>query len=360
MNSRFWTFMAAANLFLYLFANINYFNLNDKISKLNMTLFRRLIPNWADGPQVWRNFYKTEYTSAEYEDFLPVGLHAVNCAHGSTLPMCTCLLAAHELGNTDCKEAAIDAMNKCFIHSRPNFAVEELKESLNIYNLASIMNIWGLLGACVIYIRMNVCKEDALMPYFIQFMIGVLVALVHCAVLENSLSSFLIVIVSVVVMSFLTYYHRLDKFWWISMYVIQYVFTLGTLVLLCNMGTQKRDFLYVMSSFLLSVVYGLTTLGRSLFEGYSKQSIEFTGSKHAVLIAMIFMALVLVLSAYDNAGDFLLRTSNAVSFSNTFAGVLLLYLLFGIMISDHVKLISFMDWALRFVISMYLVVELSI
>jgi hypothetical protein len=359
MHSRFWTFLAAANIALLIITSGTIYVYKDKASRFSANLFHRNTPDWGVGRKTWNDFYATSFNAEELEEFLPRGLQSVGCTMESSLPICVCLRDAHALNNNQCKEASIHKQNSCFMFARPNFAIEELDRSLNIYALLSALNLWGLLGAVVVWIRMYTCKEDESMPYAVQFLLGIFGAIIQAAVLEPTVSSFATYIALVLIMAFMSYYHRLDKSWWISMYMIQYLFTVPFFVLLTNMATLKRDMLYNIISLIISIVYGLAAFGRAIFDDAKKDNVEFSGSKNAIRVAMIALAGVLVLSAYDNAGAHYLRASSATSFSHGFALMLLIYLLLGLFCHDNFKRICFMDWSVRFLVSVMMVIELG-
>jgi hypothetical protein len=359
MHSRFWTFLAAANILLVFITSGTIFYYKEKASLFSAKFFHRNTPNWNQGRSVWDNFYKTSFTAEEHVEFLPTGLEAVGCTMESTMPMCVCLKDAHALNDNQCKEAAIHKQDSCFMFARPNFSIEELDRSLNIYALLSALNLWGLLGSVVVWIRMYTCKEDESMPYAVQLLLGIFCAIVQAAVLEPTISSFAVFIALVLIMSFMSYYHRFDKNWWISMYMIQYLFTLPFFVLLTNMATLKRDMLYNIITLIITVVYGLAAFGKSLFDETKKENVEFSGSKNAIQVAMIAIAGVIILSAYDNAGEHYLRSASATSFSHGFALMLLFYFLLALFCSDNFKRTCFMDWAVRFFVSVIMITELG-
>lgn len=360
MHSRFWTFVAAGNIFLFLITICVVYFEKGKVSNFDATLFHRNTPNWAKGIRVWRKFYDEPYDNETYSSFLQTGLRAVECSVHSTLPMCMCLKNAHELGTLQCKKVAQHEMNKCFMTMRPNFEIEELEQSLNIYSLLDTLNLWGMLGSVVIWIRMYICKEDETLPYWIQFVLGIFGSIIHCAVLQPQIVSFVIFIVLTSLMSFLSYYHRLDRTWWMSMYMLQYLFTVPNFTLLANIGTQKRDMHYIIVSFMFAIVFGLAAFGRALFDEASKESQEFAGAKNAVRVCLLFLTLMMTMGAYDDGGNFLLRTANMTSFANAFNIALLLYLLLGMLCPNNLKRVCFMDWSLRFMLSMLMMTELII
>jgi len=360
MHSRFWTFLAAGNVFLFLMtACTNYFS-KDNIVHFDASLFYRVIPDWSDSIKQWRKFYQADATPEQHQQFLPVGLAMFKCSSFSSLPLCQCLEEVHDIGMNQCKEAALQKLNQCFMFVRNNIRIEEQKASLNLYALLDTLNLWGLLGGCVIWIRMYVCKEDESMPYGVQFLLGIFGAIIHCSVLEPNLSSFLVYLALVIVMCSLSYYHRTDKMWWMSIYMIQYMFTVPNFVLLTNVATQKRDMLYMISSTMMAVVYGLSALGRSLFDEYEKDSDEYAGSKNIIRVIMIFIILLLCLVSYDSSGTYLLRSASATPFSNAFSAVLAVYLLLGVLCPNNLKRVCFMDWSLRFVVSMFMLKELNL
>lgn len=360
MHSRFWTFLAAGNVFLFLMtACATYFS-KENVKHFDASLYYRVIPNWGESIRFWRTFYKSDATPEQHAQFLPMGLNMFNCHVGSPLPLCVCLMDVHRLGQTECKEAAVHKLSKCFMLVRPSIRVEEQKEGLNLYALLDTLNLWGLLGACVIWIRMYVCKEDESMPYGVQFILGIFGAIIHCSVLEPNLNSFLVYLALVIVMCFMSYYHRTDKVWWMSLYMVQYLFTIPNFVLLANVATQKRDMSYMVASTMLAVVYGLSALGRSLFDEYDRDSDEYAGSKNIIRVVMMFVIGILSLGAYDTSGTYFLRSASATPFSNAFSGILAVYMLLGILCPNNLKRVCFMDWCLRFLVSMFMLRELNL
>jgi len=179
-------------------------------------------------------------------------------------------------------------------------------------------------------------------------------------VLEPIISAYLIYIALVLAMSFLSYFHRGDKNWWLSMYMLQYAFTVPNVALLAFMGTQKRDMLYVVSGTMLSVVYGLTAFSRALLDEYNDDGNEAKGSRNAVRAALIFILLVLTMSAYDDGGATFTRTAAATAVANGFTLLLLFYLFLGLLCPSNLKRVCLSDWIIRFLVSVLLATEIII
>lgn len=360
MHSRFWTFAAAANVFLFLNTITVIFFEKEKSQQFEVSLFHRTAAHWVDGAKVWREFYDSAYTDASYTAFLPQGLKVMGCTEMNMAPLCECLSAAHALGVSRCKAAAKGALSRCLMMARPVVEVTELKETLNLFALLSTLNMWGMLGSVVIWIRMYICKEDESMPYWIQFVLGLFGAIIHSAVLQPHVGPFVTFVVITTFLSILSYLHRLDQNWWISTYMLQYLFTVPNFALLAFIGTQKRDMLYLTVSTILAVAFGMMSMGRSILDDSGKDSVEMRGSVNMVRIALFFIILVLTMSAYDDGGHYFLHVSHLTTHANAFSVALLFYLLLGMICPNSIKRVCFLDWSLRFVLSMLMQTELIV
>jgi hypothetical protein len=357
MHSRFWTFCAGANVFLFLLTlSVIYFN-KDKAQRLNSSLFHRDVVGWGEGGVAWRQFYDAnmDSTNETWAGFLPSGLMAVGCTEEYQSPVCTCLASAH---SRTCRKSAKQGMLNCFMNTRPVIKITELDRTLNLYALLDALNLWGMMGSVVIWIRMYICKEDESMPYSVQFILGLFTSIIHCSVLEPQLSSYITYILLTALLSFLSYVHRLDKCWWLSMYMLQYAFTVPNMVTLAFVATQKRDMLYVIVGFMLSVAYGLTAIGRALLDDAADESMEGKNAYNVVRAAMIFIFLMLTLGEYPDYGDRYLRSFSTTAVAHGFTVVLIAYLFLGLLCPNNLKRVCVSDWCIRFVTSMLLITEL--
>jgi len=353
MHSRFWTFCAAANIFLFLMTlSVIYFN-KDKARRLDTSLFHRDVAGWYGGNKVWREYYETNYNASF--NFLPSGLDAVGCDSPGRAPICRCLARAY---NRPCKDSQWEGVRNCFMNTKPVVKIVELDNNLNPYALLDSLNVWGMMGSVVLWIRMYVCKEDESMPYSIQFVLGLFAAIIHCSVLEPQISAYLTYIALAGLLSFLSYSHRLDKNWWLSMYMLQYAFTVPNFALLTFVATQKRDMLFVIVGFMLAIVYGLTAMGRALLDDAKDESNEARGSYNVVRAALVFLLLGLTLSAYDDGGHFFMRSSHTSGNAHGFTIVLIAFMFLGLLCPDNLKRVCFSDFAIRFLVSMLMVTEL--
>lgn len=355
MHSRFWTFCAAANIFLFLMTlSVVYFN-KDKVSRMDASLFHRDVVGWASGGQVWRDHYKEDRTPAQHTAFLPIGMAAVGCDVPNRAPLCACLLDAH---SRPCRAQGEAAMRNCFMNTRPVVQITELESKMNVYALLDVLNLWGMMGSVVLWIRMYICKEDESMPYSIQFLLGVFASIIHCSVLESQLSAYITYIVIAGLLSFLSYWHRLDRNWWLSGYMLQYAFTVPNMAMLVFVCTQKRDMLFIIVGFMLSIAYGFTAIGRALLDDGKDDSNEARGAYNLARAALIILLLVLTLSAYDDGGHYFLRSSHATPAAHGMTLVLIFYLFLGLLCPSNLKRVCFSDWAIRFLASMLLVTDL--
>ena len=215
-----------------------------------------------------------------------------------------------------------------------------------------------MMGSVVIWIRMYICKEDESMPYSVQFILGLFTSIIHCSVLEPQLSSYIVYILLTALLSFLSYVHRQDKCWWLSMYMLQYAFTVPNMVTLAFVATQKRDMLYVIVGFMLSVAYGLTAIGRALLDDAAEDSMEGRNAYNVVRAAMIFIFLMLTLGEYPDYGERYMRSFSTTAVAHGFTVVLIAYLFLGLLCPNNLKRVCVSDWCIRFVTSMLLITEL--
>lgn len=357
MHSRFWTFCAGANVFLFLLTlSVIYFN-KDKAKQLESSLFHRDVVGWNSGGASWRDFYQNnmEADNSTWTAFLPVGLAELGCTDVYQSPVCTCLTEAH---SRTCRKSARQGMLNCLMNSRPIVKVTELDRTLNLYALLDALNLWGMMGSVVIWIRMYICKEDESMPYSVQFILGLFTSIIHCSVLEPQLSSYIIYILLTALLSFLSYIHRLDKCWWLSMYMLQYAFTVPNMVTLAFVATQKRDMLYLIVGFMIAVAYGLTAIGRALLDDDADGSMDGRNAYNVVRAAMIFMMLMLTLGEYPDHGEWFLRSFSTTHIVHGFTAVLIAYLFLGLLCPSNLKRVCVSDWSIRFVVSMLLITEL--
>jgi hypothetical protein len=357
MHSRFWTFCAAANIFIFLITlSVVYFN-KDKAQKLTISLFNRNVKNWGTGQKVWYDFYDT-YSEAGKAAFLPLGMAAVGCDYPNRAPICDCLDTALK---KPCKDAGLEALRHCFMNVKPTLEVKELDQSLNPFALLDTVNMWGMMGSVVLWIRMYICKEDYSLPYWIQLVLGIFAALIHCSVLEPSLSAYLFYVTLSIIMSGLSYYHRTDKNWWLSMYMLQYAFTLPNITLLAFIQCQKRDMQYILMGVLFSIIYGLSAFGRALLDEASEDNVEMRGARNMVRCALVFILLALCGAAYDDGGHFYSRSAHtSAATANGFILVLISYLFLGLLCPSNLKRVVFADWAIRFLVSMLMMTEIII
>lgn len=358
MHSRFWTFVAAANIFLFLITlSIVYFN-KSKAQKLEISLFHRQLKNWGNGRKEWFNFFENEYSDAGKTTFKPIGMTAVGCDTEDRAPICKCLNNALL---KPCKATGLEAIRNCFMNVKPTLEVEELDRFLNPYALLDTVNMWGMMGSVVLWIRMYICKEDYSLPYWIQLVLGIFAALIHCSVLEPSLTAYLIYVALSILMSSLSYYHRTDKNWWLSMYMLQYLFTLPNIALLTFVQCQKRDMLYILTGIIFSIIYGLGAFGRALIDESSDDSVEMRGARNMIRAALVFVLLAVCGSAYDNGGHFHTRSAHtSASTAHGFLLVLVSYMFLGLLCPANLKRVVFADWAIRFLFSMLMMTEIVI
>jgi hypothetical protein len=358
MHSRFWTFCAGANVFLFLLTlSVIYFN-KDKAQRLNASLFHRDVVGWNSGGNEWRMFYDAnmDADNATWAAFLPTGLAAVGCTEDYQSSICTCLTSAHQ---RTCRKSAKEGMRNCFMVSRPVVAVTELDRTLNMYALLDALNLWGMLGSVVIWIRMYICKEDESMPYSVQFILGLFTSIIHCSVLETNITSYIVYIVITMLLSFLSYVHRADKCWWLSMYMLQYAFTVPNMVVLAFVATQKRDAVYLIVGFMMAVAFGLTAVGRALLDDAGDDSVEGKNAYNVVRSALIFMMIMLALGEYPSTGERYFRSFGTTVIAHGFTIVLIAYLFLGLLCPNNLKRVCVSDWAIRFIVSMLLITELQ-
>jgi hypothetical protein len=355
MHSRFWTFCAAGNVLLFLCSTtVLYYN--DRLSSTTtMSLTHRSVSGWAKGLNVWRDYYRDMAVVPEgYSDFLAVGLEAVGCTGIERSPACTCLSTAHETGQSQCPSAAYEQLQHCFMQVRPVVEIDELERSLNPFALLDTMNMWGMMGSVLIWVRMYVYREDESMPYSLQVVLGIFAAMIHCSVMEPTVDSFLVYIALVLVMSFISYLHRLDKEWWVSAYHVQYMFTVPNLVIMQNIIAQKRDFSFIAFSAMASVTFGILTFAKTLLEQISKESFELSCIHNVNRMVLFSIFLVLTMSSYGAAGTQYFQSATVVT------AVCALHLILGLFGTSNIKRTYFMELMFRIIISLNMLMELGI
>lgn len=356
MHSRFWTFCAVANIFLFLNTlSVIYFN-KDKVNRLDISLFHRSVVGWgSQGNVLWRDFYDAEHDNATYQAFLPQGLAAVGCDVVNRAPICQCLIQAH---GRQCMAAAKEGVRNCFMNTRMVIRIDEKDNILNPFALLDLLNLWGMMGSVVLWIRMYICRDDYAMPYYIQLILGVFAAIIHSSVLEPRTGAYVLYILLACLMSGLSYYHRLDKNWWLSMYMLQYAFTMPNLATLAFVATQKRDLLYIITGLMLAVAFGFSAMGRALIDDTQDECSESRGARNFVRAAMVFIMIALTFAAYDESGQFWSRSAYNTPVAQGFNLVLLFYMVLGLLCPNNLKRVVFSDFAIRFIISMHMQAEI--
>ena len=357
MHSRFWTFCAASNVLLFLCSTtVLYYN-NTLSSVTTMSLTHRTVSNWASGGKVWRDYYDsiTEIPPPnEYNMFLTAGLEAVGCNGLAGAPACDCLKEAHTRGATQCKNAAVAHMQYCFMQVRPVVQITELDRSLNPFALLDTLNMWGMMGSVLIWVRMYVYREDESMPYSLQVVLGIFAAMIHCSVMEPTVDSFVIYIALVLTMSFISYLHRLDKDWWVSAFHVQYMFTVPNLVLMQNIFSQKRDFAFIVFCSLMSITFGIVTFAKTLLEQIKTESFELSCIHNTNRMVLFALFLVLTVSSCAESGTHYFESVSTVTVITGF------YLILGLFGTSNIKRTYFMELIFRVVITLNLLVELGL
>jgi len=357
MHSRFWTFCAASNILLFFATIIVIFVNKDLSTEIGMSLTHRSVKKYSSAVHIWRDYYNTISSVAEtpdYHSFLQVGLDAVGCSRNSTLSMCTCLVEAHAAGVTDCKAVAQNKMSRCFMMLRPVTQVDELDRKLNPYALLDTVNLWGMLGSLLIWMRMAISKEDESMPFTVQMMFGIFAVVIHCSVLEPRWESYVTFSVLVLTMSFISYLHRMDKDWWISLFHVQYMFTVPSLIVLEKLLTQRRDFSYIVFAFILSIAFVFVAFAKTFIEQLKQDSSELKSVENSMRLALFSMFVVICFSSYPASG-FQYFESVGITWALT-----CFYLGLGLFGTYNIKRIYFMEMFFRLVISINMLVELGL
>jgi len=280
MHRRFWTVCAAANIFLFFLTSIMVYMRHDVASEFDIKMTRRSNTHWVNGMAVWRDFYRhcSNVSDASYVEFLPIGLAAVGCLNLEQAPSCRCLYNSHM--NGACVSAAQKGMENCFMNMKAATSVEETEISMKPVALLNALNAWGMMCSVLIWIRMYAANDEVSMPYLMQLVLGSFAMVVHCAILEPSGKAFAIYMMLVVLICLLSFYHHTDTRWWVSTFMVQYLFSVPTLVLLNHTLTLKRDITLVAATMGLATVYGLVTFGRVLLDDlFASQGKETTADE---------------------------------------------------------------------------------
>jgi hypothetical protein len=354
MHSRFWTFCAAGNVLLFLCSTtILYFN--DKLSSTtNMSLTHRTVTNWAAGTRIWDQYFTDMKTlPTDYDSFLKPGLDAIGCKGIKDAPGCQCMITAFGKGKTQCPAAALAHLKYCFLLIRPVVEIDELNRSLNPFALLDTVNLWGMMGSVLIWMRMYT-KDDESMPYSMQTVLGVFAAFIHCSVMEPAITSFVTYTVLVLSMSFISYLQRLDDDWWVSAYHIQYMFTVPNLVLMQNVFSQKRELSFLVFCFLASATFGLVTFAKTLLEQIKQASLDLKCIHNVGRLILFAIFLFLTTSSFVATGLYYYESVITVT---TFTGFHLILGLFG---TSNIKRTYLMELFFRVVITFHMLIELGI
>lgn len=229
------------------------------------------------------------------------------------------------------------------LYLRRDQVIIELSKYFNMLELLSIMNMWGMIVSVAMWIRVD---GDLSSPYWFQLIFAILSTFLHCVIFHYDIDSIFMMLLLSVLLVVMSYYHRRDDTWWLSLYMLQYTFTLPTFILLYCAATHKRDYVYVVSNFMLAVAYGLTLLGQSL------SKVEHTPTR----LACFALTMIFTMSAYDEAGHYDTRFSQITSHSHAYNVALLFYL--AISFHDDVKAVCLLDWFIRGVVTMGMLAEL--
>jgi hypothetical protein len=282
MHRRFWTVCAAANILLFFFTSVVVYMRHQDASGLQISLTRRSTSQWLDGMAAWREFYLhvRNVSDASYLDFLPAGLAAVGCSDlDQGGPSCRCLFNSHLSGAHSCVAVAQKGMENCFMNMRPSTSVVELDRAVKPFALLNALNAWGMMGSVLVWIRMYTIDSEIMMPYLMQLVLGSFAMVIHCSILEPTTSAFVLYILLVAALCLLSFYHRGDKRWWVSTFLVQYLFSVPTLTLLNHSLTLKRDITFVAATMGIATTYGLVTLGKVLLEELFQEAKEPVGSE---------------------------------------------------------------------------------
>ena len=354
MHSRFWTFCAAGNVLLFLCSTtILYYN--DRLSaNTTVSLTHRTVSTWAAGTRVWDEYFTGMTTLPKnYDSFLAKGLDVIGCKGIEESPGCQCMVKAFKKGKSECPASALAQLRYCFMLIRPVVEIDELDRGLNPFALLDTVNLWGMMGSVLIWIRMYTRDEET-MPYSMQIILGVFAAFIHCSVMEPTLDSFITYTVLVLGMSFISYLHRSDEDWWVSAYHIQYMFTVPNLILMHNVIAQKRDLSFIVFCFIASVVFGMVTFAKTLLEQIKQETFDLSCLHNVNRMILFAIFLFLTASSYTASG---VNYFESVSIVTTFTGFHLILGLFG---TTNIKRTYFMELFFRVVITFNMLIELGI
>jgi hypothetical protein len=354
MHSRFWTFCAAGNVLLFLCSTtILYFN-DCLSSTTSISLTQRTVGTWVAGSRMWDEYFSTMVTlPPNYDSFLGPGLDAIGCKGIEESPACQCMVTAFQKGKTECPESAREQLRFCFMLIRPVVEIDELDRSLNPFALLDTVNLWGMMGSVLIWMRMYT-KDEESMPYSMQTILGVFAAFIHCSVMEPTVESFVTYTVLVLGMSFISYLHRLDEDWWVSAFHIQYMFTVPNLVLMYNVIGQKREFMFIVVCFIASTMFGLVTFAKTLLEQIKQESFDLVCVHNVNRMVLFAIFLFLTTSSYVASG---VHYFQSVATVTTFTGFHMILGLFG---TSNIKRTYFMELFFRIVITFNMLIELGI
>jgi len=358
MHRRFWTACAAANIVLFFLTTTMIYLESDAAAGLDISITRRSISEWVDGMAVWREFYLHvgNVSDAAYMQFLPVGLAAVGCTNLNQAPSCRCLYNSHIQGAHSCVAVAQKGMDNCFMNMKPATTIIETDKSMKPFALLNAFNAWGMMGSVLIWIRMYTVNPDVSMPYWMQLVLGAFAMIVHCAVLEPSSTSFSIYMVLVAVLCAMSFYHRTDSRWWVSCFLVQYLFSVPTLLLLNHSLTLKRDITFIAATMGMATVYGLVTFGKVLLDELIEEAKEPSVHDGAVVTCQtVLMILVFGMTSlsYFEPGFNTFRSTYVVWYT------LPLYLGLGMIGAANIKRICVTELLLRACITMSMLLEIS-
>ena len=357
MHSRFWTFCAVSNMLLFLVSVIVIYLKKDISTNVHMSLTHRSVTQYSSAIRVWRDYYSAMSAvsdTPDYQSFLQVGLDAVGCTANTTLSVCSCLAEAHAVGISQCKAAAEEKMSHCFMTLRPVMQIDELDRSLNPFALLDTMNLWGMMGSVLIYMRMSVSRDDESMPNTVQMFFGILASVIHCSVMEPQWESYLTFLILVLAMSFISYLHRLDKEWWVSAFHVQYMFIVPNLIVLERVLTQRRDFSYIVFGFTIGVAFAFVSFAKTFLEQIKQDSKELASVHNCLRMVLLSIIVVLCLTTYPASGTYYFESVNVTS------ALVLFYLMLGLFGTSNIKRVYFMELLLRAVISINMLVELGL
>jgi hypothetical protein len=358
MQSRFWTLCAAGNIILFMFTVAVVYYYNNQSYELGLSLYHRSVAGWADGLRKWRGFYDGLPTGnvtdvVAYDAFLPEGMAAAGCADPTASPVCACLQETYTMGRTLCVQAARSHLKTCTFNTRPLIHVEEMSVAIKPFALLDALNIWGMMGSVLIWIRQYTTKDEEAMPYWMQLVLGTFAAIIHCSVLEPTIMTFLAYVPLVLAFSGLCYSHKTDPTWWVSTYQIQYFFVVPTLTLLGSVLTQRRDVAYVIFMFILSMAYGLVAFAKTLLE-QAKESHEQTMMVVICQSVLLCLYVTLLFISYSQTGLYYLESVQLIwCVYSLYAGLAMLTTL-------SIKRVFFMELLLRIIVTASMLMELGL